>query len=115
MHVRQVADRSAAAELLVAARAVADPSLTLKPGKDVLELAVTDADKGSAVRRLAAELGAQGVLYLGDDVTDEDAFRALGADDIGVKVGAGDTVAAHRVADPAAVRDLLEQLADLLG
>jgi trehalose 6-phosphate phosphatase len=78
-------------------------------------VAVTDADKGSAVRRLATEIGAQGVLYLGDDVTDEDVFRVLGADDVGIKVGAGETAAAHRVPDPPAVRALLEQLADLLG
>ncbi len=114
VHVRLVADRPAAAALLEAARAAVDPSLTMKPGKDVFEVAVTDADKGSAVRRLAAEIGAQGVVYLGDDVTDEDVFRVLGADDVGVKVGAGETAAAHRVADPVAVRVLLEQLADLL-
>ena len=116
VHVRQVPDRPAAAVLLEqAARAAADPSLTKKPGKDVFEVAVTDADKGSAVRRLAAEIGAQGVVYLGDDVTDEDVFRVLGGDDVGVKVGAGETAAAHRVPDPPAVRALLEQLADLLG
>ena len=115
VHVRQVSDRTAAAALLEGARAAVDPSLTMKPGKDVFEVAVTDADKGSAVRRLAAEIEARGVLYLGDDVTDEDVFRVLGGDDVGVKVGAGETAAAHRVADPPAVRALLEQLADLLG
>ncbi len=115
VHVRTVPDRSAAAELLESARALADSSLTLKPGKDVLELAVTDADKGSAVRRLAAEIGARTVLYLGDDVTDEDAFRALGDGDVTVKIGDGPTAAAHRVPDPAAVVRLLDRLADLLG
>ncbi len=115
VHVRPVSDRPAAAALLAATRAAADPSLTLKPGKDVLELAVTDADKGSALRRLAAEIGARGVLYLGDDVTDEDAFRALGADDVTVKIGDGDTAAGHRVPDPAAAVAVLEHLADLLG
>jgi trehalose 6-phosphate phosphatase len=110
-----VADRSAAAALLQAAGAQADSSLTMKPGKDVLELAVTDADKGSAVRRLATELGAAAVLYLGDDVTDEDAFRALGPDDVTVKVGEGETAARYRVADPGAVVALLGSLADLLG
>lgn len=115
VHVRQVADRSAAAGLLEAARAQADSSLTQKPGKDVLELAVTDADKGSAVRRLAAEIGAVGILYLGDDLTDEDAFRALGEDDVTVKIGEGPTAAAHRVTDTAAAVALLESLADSLG
>ena len=115
VHVRQVADRVAAATLLTDARSRADSSLTLKPGKDVLELAVTDADKGSALRRLAGELGAVATLYLGDDLTDEDAFRALGADDVTVKVGAGETVARHRVPDTAGALTVLTELADLLA
>jgi trehalose 6-phosphate phosphatase len=115
VHVRQVADRAAAAHLLAQADALADPSLTKKPGKEVLELAVTDADKGSALRRLRTEIGAAAALYLGDDVTDEDAFRALDPGDLGVKIGTGDTAAGVRVPDPAAAIALLERLADLLG
>jgi trehalose 6-phosphate phosphatase len=49
------------------------------------------------------------VLYLGDDVTDEDAFTAL-EDGVTVKVGEGPTAARHRVADLAGVHDLLERL-----
>ena len=116
VHVRTVVDRDAAAALL--AEAAAGPGaatdLTAKPGKDVLELAVTDADKGSALRRLRDELGSQGVLYIGDDVTDEDGFRALGAGDVSVKVGDGETAATHRVPDLDAVRELLERLVTAL-
>ena len=119
VHVRQVSDRTAAAALLDRARELVDPALTLKPGKDVLEVAVTDADKGSAVQRLRRELGAAAVVYLGDDVTDEDAFGVLGPDDLGVKVGPGETRAAARVADPAETVALLvaldEALASLSG
>jgi trehalose 6-phosphate phosphatase len=115
VHVRQVPDRDAAAALLAQARSLADSSLTLKPGKEVLELAVTDADKGSALRRLAAELGAAATIYLGDDVTDEDGFRALGPSDVTVKIGDGETAARHRVPDPAGARAVLERLSELLG
>jgi trehalose 6-phosphate phosphatase len=117
VHVRTVADRAAATALLERAAAAAGPHHTAKPGKDVLELAVTDADKGTAVLRLAEELGADGVLYLGDDVTDEDAFTAL-APRVGavtVKVGDGETAALLRVADLDGVRDLLTALAGSLG
>jgi len=114
VHVRQVTDRARAGALLEEARALVNSSLTMKPGKDVLEVAVTDADKGSALRRLGAELGVAGTLYLGDDVTDEDGFRALGADDVSVKIGEGPTAARYRVADPAGALALLERLADLL-
>ena len=115
VHVRQVADRAAAAALLADADALADSSLTRKPGKEVLELALTDADKGGVVRRLRDECGARAVIYLGDDVTDEDAFRALGPDDLTVKVGDGETDARHRVPDTGAVVELLTELGRLLG
>ena len=115
VHVRQVTDRLAAVDLLAQADAAADPSLTKKPGKEVLELAVTDADKGTALLRLRDDLGAVATIYLGDDRTDEDAFRALAAGDVPVKVGEGETAARYRVADPAAVVVLLEALADSLA
>ncbi len=116
VHVRTVADPAAGERLLadVAAGPGADAGLTAKPGKAVLELAVTDADKGSALVRLATELGAAGVLYLGDDVTDEDAFRAV-PDGVTVKVGEGSTAARHRVDDLAGVHALLERLVALLA
>jgi trehalose 6-phosphate phosphatase len=115
VHVRQVLDREAAAALLDDARSAVDSSLTLKPGKDVLEVAVTDADKGTALRRLVTELGAAAAMYLGDDVTDEDGFRALDPDGLTVKIGEGATDARYRVADPAGALALLERLGDLLG
>jgi trehalose-6-phosphatase len=43
-----------------------------------LELYAPERDKGFAVRTVRAELGAEAVMaYLGDDMTDEDAFRAI--------------------------------------
>jgi trehalose 6-phosphate phosphatase len=116
VHVRPVQDRAAAALLLEEARGAADSSLTLKPGKDVLEIAVTDAHKGAALRRLADELGVAGSVYLGDDVTDEDGFRALaGPHDVTVKIGGGSTEARHRVSDTVGAVAVLNRLADLLG
>jgi trehalose 6-phosphate phosphatase len=115
VHVRTAEDPAAGRALLERAAAAGGPHHTAKPGKDVLELAVTDADKGTALLRLARGLGAAGVLYLGDDVTDEDAFRAMGSDGLGVKVGAGPTDAAYRVPDLDGVRALLEHLAAALG
>lgn len=84
-------------------------------GKDVVELPVLDADKGSALAALRAELGARVVLYAGDDVTDEHAFAALSAQDVGVKVGVGQTTARFRVAGPDDVVVALVVLADALG
>ncbi len=79
----------------------------------VVELAVIDADKGSAIERLRRESGADVVLFVGDDVTDEDAFAVLGAADIGIKVGEGTTLATYRVADTDETADLLNLLVEL--
>jgi trehalose 6-phosphate phosphatase len=115
VHVRTVADREAAQALLERAAAAGGPHHTAKPGKDVLELAVTDADKGSALVRLRDEVGAAAVLYLGDDVTDEDGFRALGPGDVTVKIGDGATAAAYRLPDLSAVPALLDRLVSALS
>jgi trehalose 6-phosphate phosphatase len=115
VHVRQVRDRALAAALLEEAAGRVDSSLTLKPGKEVLEIAVTDADKGTALRRLIADLGVAASMYLGDDVTDEDGFRALGPGGLSVKIGSGATDARYRVADPAGALAVLRRLGDLLG
>jgi len=91
------------------------PGVRALRGKEVVELSVLDADKGSAVTALRERLGADAVLFAGDDTTDEDAFAVLRpeAGDVGVKVGEGATAAGHRVADPAAVSVLLAHLASL--
>jgi trehalose-phosphatase len=50
-----------------------------------VELRMVGSDKGIAVRAMLAELGEDAaVAYLGDDLTDEDAFAAL--DDLGLTV-----------------------------
>jgi trehalose 6-phosphate phosphatase len=54
-------------------------------------------------------------MYLGDDVTDEDGFRALAPEGLTVKVGDGDTAARYRLADTTGALALLERLADLLA
>jgi trehalose-phosphatase len=54
-------------------------SLELLPFDGGAELRSTDRTKGTAVREiLAEESAATPVAYLGDDLTDEDAFAALG-------------------------------------
>lgn len=89
-------------------------------GKMIVELRPAVAwDKGRALRWLLSTLGLDRpdvvALYVGDDVTDEDAFRAIATDGIGIVVrGEDDTrlTEAHvRLDAPEAVRDLLGRLA----
>ncbi len=111
VHVRN-ASPDVAARVMDAVRAgpAARPGVEATPGKAVLDLAVLQVNKGAAVDMLRERLGVDAVLFAGDDVTDETAFRRLRTGDLGVKVGAGETAAAHRVADPAAMAAVLEQL-----
>jgi trehalose 6-phosphate phosphatase len=101
---------AAETQALIGARAD-ERGLTVRSGRDVLEFSVRGTTKGDAVSRLRALTGATGVLFAGDDVTDEDGFAALGAGDVGVKVGRGDTRAGHRVPGPHEMAEVLAALA----
>lgn len=79
-------------------------------GSNVLEIMARPADKGRGLDDLRRDLAAASVVYLGDDVPDEDAFARLGAADVGVKVGPGDSRASHRLDDPAAVSAMIHDL-----
>ena len=81
-------------------------------GKKVVELRPDGLTKGTAVRRIADRFPDRTPVYLGDDVTDEDAFEALHALDrpaITIKVGEGETCAQHRLVGPDDVVAYLKQ------
>lgn len=83
-----------------------------RDGKDILEFAARDATKGDGIERLRQRLSASAVFYAGDDVTDEDGFAVMRTADLGLKVGEGTTMAAHRVGDIQAVAGVLNLLAE---
>lgn len=113
LHTRGLGDDAATTAAAIAEEAAVRAGVTLLSGKGVHELSVVRADKGTALRALAAELSVDATVYLGDDVTDEHVFAVLDEGDLGVKVGDGDTAARVRVADPAAVPEVLATLAAL--
>ncbi len=76
------------------------PGVHVKNGKQVVELSVMATHKGTALDQLRSQLSASAVLFLGDDVTDEDGFSTLRGPDVGIKIGPGDTAAAYRVDAP---------------
>ncbi|MBK9516967.1 MAG: trehalose-phosphatase [Anaeromyxobacter sp.] len=86
----------------------------LVPGKKVLNVLPHDfPNKGDALRSLLARLGLAAALYLGDDVTDEDAFKLGPPLLMGVHVGPGPSLAPWRLAGQAQVDELLEVLVAL--
>lgn len=116
VHTRGLPRADAEAALREAvALAEARRDVRLLRGKSVVELSVSHADKGSAIAALGREVGSDAIFYTGDDVTDEDAFKTLDAQDgdVPVKVGSGETHAAYRVGSVADVVETLEQLREL--
>ena len=111
VHYRNVADETVDAVLDTLAE-VADRvgELTVRHGKKVCELLLVPTDKGHALNTIRANVGATAVVFLGDDVTDEDAFATLQGPDLGIKVGDEDTIAPFRVSDPEDVAVLLAAL-----
>ncbi len=110
-HYRAAPDASAALE---AVRTLAEqfPDLTVRRGSMVIEFMAEATTKGRALERLRHRVGASAVMFIGDDLTDEHGFLSLGTADTAVKVGAGDTGAAHRIRGTPDVARLLAALAD---
>jgi trehalose 6-phosphate phosphatase len=79
LHYRQAADQGVArARLEEIAEEARAAGLDPRFGRKVLDVRPpVDTDKGTAVRHLLAEVGANAGLYAGDDTTDLDAFRGL--------------------------------------
>lgn len=108
-------------ERIVDAVAGADPGLRKSFGKKVFELRPNlDWDKGKAllwlIEALRLDPAAVIPLYLGDDLTDEDAFRAIEEQEHGIGILVAEeprpTAASYSLRDPAEVRQFLAWLAE---
>jgi trehalose 6-phosphate phosphatase len=128
VHTRRAQDPQAAFEALrqPLADLAARHGLIVEPGRMVLELRPPGVDKGVALHEYVREIGAEAVLYAGDDLGDLPAFAAvekLRSDGVpGLLVASGSaevTELAERadlvVDGPAGVVRLLRTLADQLG
>lgn len=116
IHVRQVDNPAQREKGMAEAAAMFRDEYGMDPmlGNNVVEAAVLKASKGIALTRLADRLGADAVVYLGDDVTDETAFEAFkgrpGA--LMIKIGQGDSAGNARLLGPEAATASLIRLAE---
>lgn len=101
-----------AMDALVAAEA---PHWRRRTGNRILEFSTRAEGKDAAIAVLREKFDATGLVFAGDDVTDEDAMRALQPGDLGVRVGPGKTAATLRVQNPQQIAALLETLANERG
>lgn len=120
VHFRQVADADVPGlERVVREIAAEHPDLRVTGGKRIFELRPdVEWNKGTAVTWLFEQLGLDRgdvvPIYVGDDETDEDAFRALADHGVGVIVEPETpTSASHMLADTQQAREFLELLADM--
>lgn len=112
VHYRQAPDLEAQCLQAMAAAVASSSGLMLQRGKMVVEVKPIDVSKGRAIEAYLAEAPFAGrkPVFIGDDQSDEPGFatvQALGG--LGVKVGAGPTVATQRLDDPMAMRAELER------
>jgi trehalose 6-phosphate phosphatase len=80
-------------------------------GNRVTEFIPHGYGKGRALRGAITRLRPHVAIYCGDSDGDEEAFAALRAGDISIRVGPGPTRATYRVADVAGVARLLDAVA----
>ena len=107
-------------QILKVARKVTEGNTSLKTGqgKKILEVKPSlDWHKGKAVRWILEELGLTlsrdyTPLYFGDDITDEDAFRTICDDGIGILVGGHDqpSAADYQLKDVGQVKEFLHNV-----
>jgi trehalose-phosphatase len=81
--------------------------LVVRTGHGIVECSVREATKGDGLVALRREINPSAVLFAGDDVTDEDGFKVLRAEDIAIRVGGGETIASYHLENALAVSDML--------
>jgi trehalose 6-phosphate phosphatase len=101
LHYRLAPEREVECRATVTAALEGQPGLHLIDGKMVLEVKPDHVNKGRAIAQLMETALFQGRIpvFAGDDRTDEDGFRIVNAmKGVTIKVGQGETGAAHRIA-----------------
>jgi len=109
LHTRGVVE-SVARDAESAAHQVCDVwggDLVVRTGHGIVECSIQEATKGDGIDEIRRRLLPSAVLFAGDDRTDEDGFAVLGAQDVGIRVGGGETIAPYRLADANAVAGAL--------
>lgn len=89
---------------------VANLNLGIMEGKKVLEIKNLEVNKGKAVNYLINKESYNFILAIGDDVTDEDIFKALPNSAITIKVNSVETTAKYVLKSSVDVRALLKKL-----
>jgi trehalose-phosphatase len=112
LHIREAPPDTSAASVAELHRRAADVTgAHVMPGHGVVELLARVTSKAHAIADLCAEVGGAGVVFVGDDRTDEEVFEQLrDGHGCSVRVGPGATAARYRLAGPPEVLAFLREL-----
>jgi trehalose 6-phosphate synthase/phosphatase len=94
---------------------VSKTDLQVRQGSKVVEIANAGVDKGTAALQWMIGGEYDFILALGDDLTDEDLFRALPEQAVSIRVGVAATHARHNLRSSADVMALLQSLVHSSG
>ncbi|ALC06741.1 trehalose-6-phosphatase [Corynebacterium deserti GIMN1.010] len=115
LHFIRVSDPELIRGIKEKAEHVDTSGLKVTQGKNIVEYSVSSTTKGSWLADYVRRTEPTGVIFIGDDTTDEHGFEALVDDPraLTIKVGPGDTSAKTRVDSVDDVGICLEKLAYL--
>ena len=113
VHYRQAPELGPLVDSTMFAAVRACPGTVLLQGKMVAEIKPAGIDKGTAISAFLDEPPFAGyrAVFAGDDVTDEAGFFTVQqAGGVGIKIGAGPSIAHSRIDSPGALYAALDQL-----
>jgi trehalose 6-phosphate phosphatase len=116
IHYRHAKQRGAALDAILEAVAALNGEARVIAGKLVVNLLPTGApDKGSALCALRRTLQTERMIYVGDDSTDEDAFKLRDSEQLlGIRIGrSANTQAAYYLTKQTDIDRFLENLLEL--
>ncbi|MEM1598645.1 MAG: bifunctional alpha,alpha-trehalose-phosphate synthase (UDP-forming)/trehalose-phosphatase [Pyrobaculum sp.] len=90
-------------------------SASIIRGNKVVEIRPAGVNKGAAAKTLLEQIKPDFILAAGDDITDEDMFKALPSTAYTIKVGRGESAAKFTVGSYRQVRQLIERLVKSLN
>ena len=94
---------------------IQNTTLQVIDGNKVIEVRIAGFDKGATALKIINEMDPDFVLCMGDDITDEDMFKALDGEAYTIKVNNGASAAQYTILSQQQVLPLLNTISEPVG
>ena len=94
---------------------IQNTTLQVIDGNKVIEVRIAGFDKGATALKIINEMDPDFVLCMGDDITDEDMFKALDGEAYTIKVNTGASAAQYTILSQQQVLPLLNTIVEPVG